>query len=479
LINLENKVLRYIKEHDLLNKHDKPLIAVSGGIDSIVLLNIINNLSSILKYKKPIVAHLNHQLRGAEADRDQRFVKKIVEDLGLVFESKSIPLRQIAKREKGSIQELARKYRLEYLDIVCEKHGCTKILTGHNRDDLSETSLMWITRGTGIKGAIGIQPKRGIFVRPLLCCTRQDIVNYASPNGIIHVEDSSNSKLDYVRNQIRHEVLPLIEKTCYPTAKENIARFADLLRMDNDYIEQSIKEKFHVLTQNIEDSDGLSIDITELVSLHPAIKTRMLRYMINEISGTLKDLTQKHIEQILDVCMKKEGGRKHIHLPGNVEAVRTYNKLIIKPTEEIIPFSDEEFNPKGQTTEYLLNYPGTTDIDDWGLRIDLNLLPGGKAIENYKFNDPYLTFVNFESLDFPLRVRLPQKGDRFIPLGSKGTKKLSDFFIDTKVPADRRWKTPLLVDKENIVWVIGYRINEPYRIRYDSKNVLMIKASWI
>jgi len=473
LKELEIKVLRFINKEGLLETGERPLVAVSGGIDSITALYVIYDLCPMLRIPMPVVAHVNHKLRGAESDRDQEFVKKIAEDLGLEFATKSFNIRDLAKDEKHSIQETARKYRLKFLEDTAAKFGCSKIVTGHNADDLAETVLMWITRGSGLKGASGILPRRGKFVRPLLCCSRREITYFMEKKGLIYVEDSSNMKMDYVRNLMRKEIIPLIEAKCYSSARKNLVRFATLAKNDLDYLERVAEEKTQQIAGAFTSNKEASVDVDLLTEIHPSIQSRVIRNLIRRVVGNLDNVSQLHIEKIMELCSQKEGGRRRISIPGGYEAIKTYYRLLVRPVLKV------DHTAVKKDGEFLLNYPGATVIDDLGLRIDINLLPGGTAVEKYHFDDPYITFVNFDKVNLPLKVRLPKQGDTFIPLGSTGTKKLSDFFIDNKIPADERWNIPVLTDDKEIIWVVGRRISEIYRINFTSKNVLMIKASWL
>lgn len=471
---IENKILDFIKKNELIDKHDQLMVAVSGGIDSTVMVYALARLSERLGTRLPIVAHVNHKLRAQESDRDEQFVKKIADDLGLHFISESFEIKVIARREKRSIQETARRYRLRYLEEMALKLGCNKIATGHNQDDLAETTLMWIARGAGLKGGSGIIPKRGKFIRPLLSCSRQEISSYAESKGLIFVEDSSNSKLDYIRNVVRHQVLPLIEKKCYPGARKNIARFSELLRQDSDYLDDKSYEIMKNLTMLSNSNLEISIDVDDLIGLHPTFRGRIVRQMINEIYGKLENIGYHHVEKILELSAKKEGGLRKLSVPGEIEAVRTYSKLIIRPYREAKNTKDEK-----RMEEFEVEYPGSTVLEKLGIRLDVSLLPGGPSIDRYTFEDPYIAFLNFDKITFPLKIRMPRQGDSFTPLGSSGTKKLSDYFIDAKIASEERWQIPILTDAENIIWITGHRISDTYRISPICKNVLMVKVSWL
>lgn len=469
------KILDFIKKEHLIEKNEKVLVGVSGGIDSVVLLYTLCDLAILLETPMPAVAHVNHMLRGKESDRDEAFVRGLAEDLRIQFVSEKFDIKTLAENEKKTTQETARKYRLRFLEQTAEKLSCNKIATGHNEDDLSETALMWITRGAGIKGASGILPKRGKFIRPLLCCSRKEIASLAEDKGIIHVEDSSNAKSDYVRNIFRNEIIPLIERKCYNSAKKNIARFAGLIKDDMEYLEAVAGKVSEKIIYPLSPSFESVVEVQKLEELHPAVKKRVVRNMIKEVSGTLENITSHHIDTVIDLCKQKDGGRKRINLPGNLEAVKTYSKIMIRP---VLKVNQKDLSKPD--AEYILNYPGPTHIDELELKINTELLPGGRAIEKYHFDDPYIAFLNFDKMSLPIKIRLPRQGDTFTPFGSRGSKKVSDFFIDTKIVSDERWTIPVLVDNSGeIIWVCGYRTSENYRIDYSVKNVLMVKISWL
>jgi len=472
---IQLKILDFIKREHLIEKNERVLIAVSGGIDSVVLLYTLYDLALMLEMPLPAVAHVNHMLRGQESDRDEEFVRGLAEDLRIPFVSEHFDIKTLAENEKRSTQDTARKYRLKFLEQAAEKLSCQKIATGHNENDLSETALMWITRGAGLKGASGILPRRGKFIRPLLCCSRQEISSLAEEKGLIHVEDSSNANCDYVRNIFRNEIIPLIEQKCYKSAKKNIARFAGLIKDDMEYLEISAGEISDKVIYPLSPNFESVAEVQKLQELHPAIKKRVIRNMIKEVSGNLDNVTSHHVDTVIELCAKKDGGRRRVSLPGDLEAIKTYSKLVIRPMLKVSQKAVGKIE-----TEHQINYPGPTTIEPLELKVNTELLPGGRAVEKYHFDDPYIAFFNFDKVTLPIKIRLPRQGDVFTPFGSRGNKKLSDFFIDTKIASDERWTIPVLTDSSgNILWVCGYRTSELYRIDYSVQNVLMVKISWM
>ena len=361
-----------------------------------------------------------------------------------------------------------------FLKETAEKHSCTQIITGHNMDDSVETVLMWISRGTGIKGASGILPKRDLFIRPLLTCSREEIQEYARVENINFIEDSSNQKLDYIRNKFRHKIIPEIQQTCYPNANYNIARFSELMRDDADFIDTYTDSIFYDFVQT-EENQKYSINIKKLFSLHKSLNTRIIRKMIKKASiDYLKDISLQHIKDIIEICTSTENGQKKYILPNNLLAITSYGKLTIT---QINTNKKEMIEKNKNKTVYTIDFPGYTEIKELGIIAEINILPG-KNLETIT-DKSNVAFIDYDKIKLPLKLRTVKQGDTFAPLGTMGQKKLSDFFIDSKIPVDERWNSLLIEDKENILWLINHRISEIYRVKPTSGNVVQIKIRTI
>lgn len=463
MIELHN-IYNFIISEKLILPKDSILVAVSGGIDSVSLLDVLFKLKEKLLIKKLSVAHFNHKLRNEESKRDEVFVKNLAESYKLDFFTEESNIKELSKSSKLSVQESARNYRLDFLERIAVKSNSNYIATGHNSDDLAETSLMWLFRGTSLDGIKGIPVRRGKFIRPLLLTSRKDIKEYVSNNKLLYVEDSSNSKNDYTRNYIRNSLFPIIEENIYKNAKENISKFANSIKDDVDYLEKITARYEKKYVKDV--LFGKIIDLNSFSKIHISIQKRLIKNMIRYISNNeTKNISSTHINDIIKLGTLSSSGSKSINLPNDLTASRIYKNLKISKTSKIsVP-------PK---SEYELNFPGVTVIDEYALTITCSVLPGGKEIENYNLSKKGFAYFDLEKIKFPLKIRLAEHGDKFCPLGTIGEQKLSDFFIDKKIPADIRWITPVIVAEKDIIWLLSHRINENYKVSYSSKNVLQI-----
>lgn len=462
-------IFDFIINEKLILPKDSILVAVSGGIDSVCLLDILFNLKDKLKIKKISVAHFNHKLRDKESQRDEEFVKNLAKKYELDFYAECSNIKKLSHDEKLSVQECARNYRLDFLQRIAVKSHSNKIATGHNKDDLAETSLMWLIRGTSLEGLKGIAPRRDKFIRPLLLLSRSEIKNYAIRNNILNIEDSSNAKNDYLRNYIRNKLFPIIEENCNKNAKNNIARFASIIKDDVNYLDVISKKYEKKYFKDILFGKEIKLDIFN--KLHPSIQKRILKNVISFISAnSLKNIMHSHLLDIISIAKETNTGAKTLNLPANIIASKTYSTL--KITKNTHPL-------KLQNTEFEINFPGLTLIEEFGLSITCAILPGGNEIDNYNLAKQGFSYFDYDKIKFPLKIRLANFGDKFQPLGSLGIKKLSDFFIDKKIPADIRWITPVITSNENIIWVLSHRIDEKYKVNHSSKNVLQISYKYV
>lgn len=457
-------IYNFISLEKLIPKNSNIVVAVSGGIDSIFLLDILYKLKEKLFINKLSVAHFNHKLRKEESNRDEEFVKKLAASYKLDFYTEESNIKELSESSKISIQECARNYRLDFLERIAVKTQSNLIATGHNSDDLAETSLMWLFRGTSLDGVKGIPVKRGKFIRPLLSTTRKEIIEYVVKNQLLFVEDSSNRKNDYTRNFIRNSLFPTIEENINQNAKIHISRFANSIKDDIDYLEKITRRYEKKYVKDV--LFGKLIDLNFFAKIHVSIQKRIIKNMIKSISNNeTKNLSSIHINDILKLATHSPSGSKSINLPNELTASRVYNNLKICKTSKV--------NTQARS-EYELNFPGVTRIEEYGLVITCSILPGGKEVENYNLSKKGFAYFDFEKIKFPLKIRLANHGDKFCPLGTLGEQKLSDFFIDKKIPADIRWITPVIVAEKDIIWLLSHRINENYKVSFSSKNVLQI-----
>ena len=433
------KVKEYIQNNKLLSEGEKVILGVSGGADSIALLDILYSLKV-----KCIVAHCNFHLRGEESDRDALFVEELCKKYNLKYERVDFDTKAYAETNSISIEMAARDLRYNWFEQLRVIHLADRIAVAHHRDDSVETILLNLTRGTGIRGLIGIAPENGYIIRPLLCLSRNEILEYLKDRGLSFVEDSTNKEELYTRNKIRLTILPLLE-TINPSAKESINRTAEHLAQVANiyqiYIDQVIKNIFADNKINI----GLLIQYLE----PEAILYELLSpYGFNSAT----------VEQIFESIVSQSG---KIFYSETHELLKDRGFFILKEKETLIL---ESFIIREEDS--YLAHPIPLKIEK--VTTDKNFL-----IEK----NPNILYIDAEKISYPIIVRRWNIGDWFIPLGMKGKKKISDYFTDRKFSLFDKENSWLLCSNDDIVWIVGERTDDRFKITSNTKKVIKITYS--
>lgn len=452
------KVLSTIDKHNLIEDGDKIVLGISGGPDSVCLLHILNRLKEKLDIEL-YVAHLNHQIRGIEAQKDALYVADICEKMGITYFLKSIDVPKYCKDNGLSIEEGARKLRYEMFNEIKQKTKSNKIAIGHNLNDQAETVLMRIMRGTGLQGLRGIEYSRenGI-IRPLLDVERKEIEDYCEIHNLNPRIDESNLENIYTRNKIRLELIPYMKDNFNTNLIESIVRMSNNLRTDSDYIESDAEEKFKNICKV--SSDSVEVDINSFNKLHNAIKVRVLRKGIKSILGDTNFIDQKHIDDVMEFESESKIN-KMLTLPRGVFVYRRKNSILLTTTEIV----EEEI-------EFSYNIPsnGFVKIKEINYIIETQTM----TIDRYKNGkvDKMSRGFDFNKIKGGIVIRNRQQGDKIKLAG--GTKKLKDLFIDLKIPREERCKVPVITDEEGILQVGEYKSSENYKIDENTKEVLKI-----
>ncbi|MEA5114043.1 MAG: tRNA lysidine(34) synthetase TilS [Geobacteraceae bacterium] len=436
---------------------EKVVVAVSGGVDSVALLDILAGLESL--GLELVVAHLNHNLRGDESDADAAFVADLAFRYGLPFESGSADVLALSREWGMSLEESGRAARYRWLDSVAQKHGAEKIALGHHADDQAETVLLRLLRGAGTTGLAGMRPlSSGRYARPLLYATRAEIIGYAEKKGISFRYDSSNDDTLFLRNRIRHELLPEL-RTYNPAISERLSVAAEILAADEEVLESLVAGVFNGAANP--GGDGVTLALGKVCAQPAGIRFRLYRRALLEANGTLARISLVHLRQIEDLA---RSGRVNgqLHLPGGVRVRRRYDELVFPCLREI---------PDPGTWEMLLKEPGCYLLPD-GSTLSLAMVP---PPENWRAVPSLTAYLDPVAASFPLLARTFRAGDRLRPLGMTGSKKVKDLFIDEKVPADLRRRLPLLFARGTLLWVGGVRVAEDARVRPGSGNVLEVE----
>jgi tRNA(Ile)-lysidine synthase len=430
-------------------------VAVSGGIDSVALLDILATLREELHIEL-IVLHLNHRIRGAESIRDQQFVQNLSERYDLPYHAKEVDVPGFIKETPLSLQDAARELRYRFFEEASQTLGLDKVAIGQTADDQAETVLMRFIRGGGTRGLKGIPSIRGPYIRPLIEVWRQDLLEYIQHKGLAFVQDSSNLKKDYLRNRVRYELLPAL-KEYNPSIKQRLLRLAQIMGQDESYLEGLADE----VTKGIvakDEAGFISISIPSLLPLPSALQARVLQRAFAMLSGGI--LEYPHVKGII-ALIQEDGGSKRTALPEGYWAIRTYDQLIME--REGAPAS-------GMVGVIELLIPGTTRLNGIGREIEATLFKGKPDLQA----DPQVAYLDLHQLAFPLRCRTFHPGDNFIPLGMNKPKKLKNFFIDLKIPQAERLKIPLVMSGTDICWVGGLRIGERFKIKEVTKKILRL-----
>ncbi|KPU42760.1 tRNA(Ile)-lysidine synthase [Oxobacter pfennigii] len=452
-------VLKTIEKYNMLNKGDRIVAAVSGGPDSMALLHILYTLKD--KYNLYIHgAHLNHMLRGEEADQDCEYVKEFCRKRSIPLSIGFEDVELMAKKQGISLEEAGRVARYKLFDDVAKEIKASKIALAHNMNDQAETVFMRIMRGTGLDGLGGIKPVRdGIFIRPLLFTLREDIEKYCREHDINPRTDSTNLEPLYLRNKLRLQLIPYIRENYSSNIESLISSMAELLREDSEFLEEHVKNIYNeICTQN---EGKVSINIDSLKEQHSSVKKRIIRKAIENVKGNLNAIESKHIELLLSIIHNGMTGAA-VELPGGIKGIISYKLLnIIKYTGE----TNIKFR-------YEINIPGLTRIDETGDIMEAQTEEYKLSLHNEK---DYLKYFDYDKIKENLVLRTREEGDFITPAGMKGTKKLKEFFIDQKIPRDIRDRIPVVAWGKEIIWVVGYRVSENYKITKKTENVLRLE----
>jgi tRNA(Ile)-lysidine synthase len=458
-----DKVIQTINKYQMLNTGDHVIAAVSGGADSVALLSILCSLRD--RWRLTItVAHLNHLLRGEAAKQEALFVNDMAARLGLPCIAEEQDVRAYKQRKGLSLQEAARLVRYKFFHDVCQRTGARKVALGHTASDQAETILMWLIRGTSAAGLAGIPPVRDdIFIRPLISTTRAEIETYLNEQHIPCIPDSSASEQHYLRNKIRHQLMPLLQRDYNPNMVHTLNRVGELLQQDNKMLDALVQEAVAEIVPAREVKE-IFLSVKSIHKFPEALQGRIIKAIVAQITNSSQGIYFRHIEAVRRLIGSPGPSRK-VQLPAGWSVVREYDALI---------FTQEKL--KKNSFCYTFDcLPELISIKE--LRKSIIL----KVEEMHSSNDILLhpeknfDYLDYDRLIFPLTVRNYQPGDRFYPLGLGGSKKLKDFFIDNKIPLRERYNIPLVLFQDQIVWVGGMRIDHRFRITPNTRNALKIQ----
>ena len=450
------KVFAYMEEHAMIRAGDKVIAGVSGGADSMCLFFVLLDYRRRLPFSLTVV-HVEHGVRGQESIGDARFVEKICREHKIDFRLVSCQVVEMAKREKLSVEEAGRRARYEAFERIREELGADKIAVAHNQDDQAETVLFQIARGSGLTGAGGIRPVRGNIIRPLLCLSRAEIEAYLRGHSQTWRTDATNSGLDYARNRIRHQILPVFEKEINSASRAHIAALAQELQRVQAYMEQETENCLCALAVFSEGEARL--DAAALREKPVLLQEYALRESLRRAGCPLKDIGRRHIADMQRLLAGQSGRRTE--LPGGWQAERSFDKLILRKRS-----SDAERFSFAAHAEA----PGSCETPE-GV-FTLQIFPN----ENKNlFQNTYTRWRDCDKIGNNLFIRTRRPGDYIVVNRQGGKKKLKEYLIEEKIPAAQRDHVLLLAQGSEILWVIGHRISEAYRVSPETKRILEIR----
>jgi len=443
-----------LQRHDMLRKGERVVVAVSGGADSVCLLDVLHRLAP--EYDLDLfVAHFDHGLRKGEDEQETRFVEVLAREMSVPWET---GCAENLERREGSLEERAREARYAFLEGVRARQGAGAVAMGHTLDDQAETVIMRLLRGSGATGLSGIPPKRepGI-IRPLIRSRRAEIEDYLKSRGLSWRTDSSNLKGLYLRNRIRLELMPLLLQY-QPRLVEHLGSLADSLREEDEVLEKKAGEW---LGEHGEETDPrrLSVPRGKYLALEPALRRRVTRQAIKKVSGALRRMDRRHVEAVENLA-RSTRPQAGVDLPKGVVVGKSYEQLVFGMSRQA----------ESAGFRVALPGPGAYEIRDAGVRITLKEEAGGGPVPLR--GSSLEAFLDAEEVNFPLEIRSILPGDRFVPLGMKGRRKLKDFLMDLKVPSGERAGVSLLVSGGAIAWVCGFRVDERFKVREGTRKVL-------
>jgi tRNA(Ile)-lysidine synthase len=502
-------VRRTVDRYRMLSPGDRVVVAVSGGPDSVALAHLLLRLSR--EYGLTLhVAHLDHQLRGAEAAEDARFVARLAEEWGLpaTVEAADVPGR--LAREGGSAEAVAREERYAFLERVAAAAGASRVALGHHVGDVAETVLMNLLRGTGPRGLGGIPPVRaGRYIRPLIEVDRSAILAYLEEQGLPYRVDPSNTSPAFLRNRVRHELLPYLERRFAPDLPAILGRTAALLRAEDDYLEEVVGRLRTELGRPdsgrarratgqgpAEAGPAVVFPCAQLAVLHPALLRRLIRQVWAELAADKGTpgahrpeeapeafpgegrLSFERVEAVAALVREGRTGSR-VELPAGVVARRRYAELVVARRVAV----GEE---AGGWEPVELKVPGAAFIAGTGMNVRAEVrevrdaAEADRLVAEAREAGPWAAVLDLGRLEPPLVLRPRQAGDRFRPLGAPGGKKLKEVLIEAKLPAEERDRLVLLADRggERVVWVAGLRPAEPARVDQGTKRALLLQADF-
>ena len=458
---LSDRVVRTIQRDGLARRGARVLAALSGGADSVALVALLRELDAAGELVLAGVAHFNHQLRGAEADDDERFCRDLAASLGLPIEVGRADVRALAQEQGRSIEDAARTVRYAFFERAADALGAERIAVAHTRDDQAETFLLRLIRGAGPRGLAGIRPRAGRVIRPLLDIGRSELREFLAERQLEFREDATNADVSIPRNRVRHELIPYLQRAFSPGIVDVLAREASIARVDEERLHAEAIDLARTIV--LPHNGRIELDASALSTLPPALAARVAREALAQAAPG-HYVGAEHIEQFVELTRRPRGA---VSLPG-CTARRVGDRIVVGPAAT---------SAFANSFRFPLSIPGEVSFppEGWAVSAAWGEASGARESDS---PDGWTAPIQASAVALPLAVRSRRPGDRIRPVGLQGRgKKLQDVFVDRKVPRDTRDSIPLVVDREDrIVWVVGHVLGEDFRVTSPSQGVILLKA---
>ena len=456
------KVRDYMREHEMTAPGDAVIVALSGGADSVCLLTVLKQLTAPAFLLRAV--HVHHGIRGAEADRDEAFAQKLCESLSVPLCVAYCHVPAYAAEHGLSEEEAGRILRYQVLEKEAGKWeqelpagSRVKIALAHHRDDNAETILHHLLRGSGLTGLAGIRPVQGRRIRPLLCVGREEIRAYLEAGHISWCEDSTNQSPDYTRNRIRSQVLPLLKTAVNEQAEEHILQAGQIIGQADAYLRQQAEEIWQEAVCGREE-DLAAIPLTAFARQPEILKTYLIRHMLDQLHPGWKDIGSRHFTAIAELAGKPVGSR--LDLPGGLMARTGYEML------EIVRKTEREVSVKTESG-------ADGEIHGRQTVPELHMTVFSRQKDQEIPKNQYTKWFDYDKIKGTLSVRTRRTGDYLI-LPSGGSKTIARYMIDEKIPKEKREQILLLAEGSHVLWVVGFRISEYYKIEEHTENILQV-----
>lgn len=459
-----NRVREYMAENRMIEPGCTVLAGVSGGGDSMTMLSLLKKYQEEVPFSLYTV-HVNHQIRGEEADRDEALVKRICTEWGIPCSVYQYPVSELARQWKVGTEEAGRMVRREAfekerirLNVSVEE---VRIALAHNCNDLAETMLHHLARGCGLRGLSSMRAVSGSIIRPILCLEREEIAHYLEENQIASVLDSSNLSDEYTRNRIRHHILPLMEKEINGRAASHMAAASKLIAQAEDYL----AARGEALLSHYQEDEASYLLAPSFFQAEEVLQTYAVQQAIWHLAGKRKDISAFHVQQVLEMNGHQTGRR--ISLPYGIYAKRTYEGVLLGKRE----LENRECKGKELSRqEWELFLPGKLTCPLGTFCTEIFPYTGQK-IEEKK----YTKWMDYDKIKNNLYVRTRRAGDFLIVNQEGNRKKINRVMIDDKIPQEKRDSFPLIVSGHEVLWMAGGRISERYKITPQTRRVLELQ----